>query len=145
MANVVFYEKPGCSGNARQKGLLVAAGHVLEVRDLLAFPWTSATLRPFFGTRPVAEWFNPLAPAVRDGDIDPARFDEVRALAAMIAQPILIRRPLLEVGEERRCGFDPAEVDAWIGLTAGGAAYARRDLERCPKGEGTPPCPPPRP
>jgi nitrogenase-associated protein len=142
MANIVFYEKPGCSGNARQKGLLVAAGHLVEVRDLLTFPWTAAGLRPFFGTRPVADWFNPLAPAVRDGVIDPAGFDEAAALAAMLARPILIRRPLLQVGDDRRCGFDPAEIDAWVGLTAGGAAYAKRELERCPKGEGKPPCPP---
>ena len=34
MAKVVFYEKPGCGGNARQKRLLVQSGHELEVRDL---------------------------------------------------------------------------------------------------------------
>lgn len=29
MAHLVFYEKPGCAGNARQKALLRAAGHTL--------------------------------------------------------------------------------------------------------------------
>lgn len=148
MAAIVFYEKPGCAGNARQKGLLVAAGHTLAVRDLLREPWRPETLRPFFGDLPVAEWFNPRAPALRDGEIDPAGFDETAALAALIASPILIRRPLLQVGEEKRCGFDPPAIDRWIGLTPGGAAWRRQDLESCAKGEtneNAPPCPPPRP
>ena len=35
MAKIIFYEKPGCGGNARQKALLLASGHELEVRNLL--------------------------------------------------------------------------------------------------------------
>lgn len=145
MAHVIFWEKPGCSSNARQRGLLLAAGHTLEVRDLLSTAWTPASLRPFFGTLPVADWFNPRAPQVRDRDIDPASFDETTALRRLADSPLLIRRPLLQVGEERRCGFDPQAIACWIGLTAGGAAIARQQLEACAKGEGAPPCPPPRP
>ena len=45
MTDVVFYEKPGCLSNARQKALLQALGHRLTVRDLLAEPWTTERLR----------------------------------------------------------------------------------------------------
>lgn len=145
MAHVVFYEKPGCAGNSRQKRLLVASGHVLEVRDLLAVPWTAEDLRPFFGDRPVAEWFNPLAPAVRDGELEPARFDEAAALACMIADPILIRRPLMQVGTERRCGFDAEELGRWIGLVEDVASPSARGLERCAKGDGAARCSAPEP
>jgi nitrogenase-associated protein len=144
MVDIVFFEKPGCSGNARQKGLLIAAGHRLEVRDLLAWPWTTEALRPFFTQRPIVEWFNPMAPRVRAGDIDPSRLSEAQAMDALLASPLLIRRPLMQVGDERRCGFDPVEVDRWIGLTTGGAALSRSEAEDCPKGPGAPPCPPPR-
>ena len=65
MAKVVFYEKPGCGGNARQKALLRQSGHELDVRDLLSAPWTGETLRSFFGARPVAEWFNGASPRVK--------------------------------------------------------------------------------
>ena len=58
MTKVVFYEKPGCGGNARQKALLIASGHELDVRNLLTEPWTAATLRPFFGSKPLRDWFN---------------------------------------------------------------------------------------
>ena len=35
MAAIVFWEKPGCQGNAKQKDIMRASGHELEVRDLL--------------------------------------------------------------------------------------------------------------
>lgn len=143
MVDLVFYEKPGCTGNARQKALLIAAGHRLEVRNLLATPWTAESLRRFFGRRPVAEWFNPMAPAVRDGLIDPAGMNETEALAALLATPLLIRRPLIQVGDECRAGFDPAAIAAWIGLTPQAAALARDEAEACPKAaRQLPPCPP---
>jgi nitrogenase-associated protein len=116
MAKVIFYEKPGCGGNARQKALLVSSGHELEVRNLLAEPWTAERLRAFFGSRPVAEWFNGSAPRVKSGEIDPGALTPETALALMVADPILIRRPLMQVGDRREAGFDADLVDAWIGL-----------------------------
>lgn len=68
MATLTFYEKPGCQGNARQKALLRAAGHQLNVRNLLTEPWTPERLRQFFGALPVAQWFNRNAPAVKSGE-----------------------------------------------------------------------------
>jgi nitrogenase-associated protein len=119
MATVEFYEKPGCGGNAKQKALLVASGHEVESHNLLATPWTAASLRPFFGRRPVVEWFNSAAPQVKSGAIQPAAMTAEAALAAMIANPILIRRPLMKVGERREVGFDQDVVTAWIGLRLG--------------------------
>jgi nitrogenase-associated protein len=58
MAQVTFYEKPGCINNTKQKALLLAAGHQLDVHNLLTTPWTPETLRPFLAARPVKEWFN---------------------------------------------------------------------------------------
>jgi nitrogenase-associated protein len=129
MATVIFYEKPGCAGNARQKRLLAEGGHTVVTRDLLTWAWTTESLRPFFGDRPVAEWFNKAAPAVKSGEIDPASFDEEAALEAMIAKPLLIRRPLMQVGDRRETGFEPALVEAWIGL----AAPVDGSIEGCPR------------
>ncbi len=42
MAEVIFYEKAGCAGNARQKALLRASGHQLVVRDLREQFWKPA-------------------------------------------------------------------------------------------------------
>ncbi|MGO3927725.1 ArsC/Spx/MgsR family protein [Rhodopseudomonas pseudopalustris] len=116
MAKVVFYEKPGCVGNARQKALLIASGHELEVRNLLSETWTPETLRPFFGSKPIPEWFNASSPKVKAGAIDLAALTENSALAMMIEDPLLIRRPLMQAGDRRESGFDQTLVDAWIGL-----------------------------
>ena len=119
MARIEFYEKRGCAGNARQKALLLASGHEVVACDLLATPWSAASLRPFFGARPVAEWFNRAAPLVMSGAIEPEAMTPEAALAAMLANPILIRRPLMQVGERREAGFDQDAVAAWIGLKLG--------------------------
>ena len=131
MAVVIFYEKPGCCGNARQKAVLEASGHRVEARSILATPWTPLQLRSFLELLPVTQWFNPSSPAVKSGEIVPADFDEDAALALLQADPLLIRRPLLEVDGERRAGFDAAAVNDWIGLSA---LPIGQDLDACAHG-----------
>jgi nitrogenase-associated protein len=116
MARVIFYSKPGCKGGTKQKVLLTAAGHEVIPYNLLTEPWTVERLRSFFGDRPVAEWFNLSAPKVKSGEVVPEKVDAQTALALMLREPLLIRRPLLEVGDSRQVGFDVEKIDAWIGL-----------------------------
>lgn len=141
MALVNFYEKPGCFNNVRQKQLLVGAGHLLIVHDLLSEPWADdpAKLRSFFHNRPVADWFNPSAPKIKQGLLDPMAMNELQAIQAMVEDPILIRRPLLEAGGIRIAGFDPHLVDAWIGLTPDAAAS---DWETCTRASTSDGCRP---
>ncbi|NWF58022.1 MAG: nitrogenase-associated protein [Fischerella sp.] len=116
MARVIFYEKPGCKNNTKQKTLLTAAGHEVIAYNLLTEPWTVERLRSFFSDRPVAEWFNRAAPRVQSGEIVPENIDDQTALMLMLKDPLLIRRPLMEVGDRREVGFDAEKIDAWIGL-----------------------------
>jgi len=135
MAEVVFYEKPGCINNTRQKRLLEQSGHNVDARSILATAWSPASLRPFFGELPVAAWFNRAAPLVKSGEVVPERVGEADALAMMCANPLLIRRPLIAVGETRAAGFDEAAIAAWIGLAAAptiGEDCPRSDPEPCP-------------
>jgi nitrogenase-associated protein len=116
MADVIFYELPGCPANEKQKKTLRAAGHQLIERDLSAEAWTPATLRPFFGEAAVEDWFNRTHPDIRSGKIDRATLSEEQALALLIAHPDLIRRPLIQVGETLSFGYDPNRLQAWIGI-----------------------------
>jgi len=116
VAKVIFYEKPGCGGNARQKALLRSSGHEVDARNLLAEPWTVAALRPFMAGKTVREYFNAASPRVKSGEIKPEQLTADAALAMMVEDPLLIRRPLMQVGDRREAGFDQAKVDAWIGL-----------------------------
>lgn len=137
MVSVVFYEKPGCTNNTRQKTLLAAAGHSVWARNLLAEAWAPERLRPFFGDLPVTRWFNPSAPRIKSGEIDPARLTEDEALREMEKDPLLIRRPLMEA-EGRRCvGFDLIEVDAWLGLQS---LLPQHDVETCTRARPGPSC-----
>jgi nitrogenase-associated protein len=128
MAAVIFYEKPGCAGNARQRQLLVDAGHAVEVRSLTDTRWTPEALLRFFGALPVPEWFNRNALPVKSGQVVPERLDREAALQLLAAQPLLMRRPLLEVAGDCRVGFDAEAIDTWIGLAT---APPGEDLEAC--------------
>lgn len=138
MATITFYEKPGCKGNLRQKTLLAAAGHTVQARNLKAEPWTADRLLAFLGQLPVADWFNRSAPAVKSGEIVPETLGFEDALHLLLGNPLLIRRPLMEVGDERMVGFELAAVDAWIGLK--NVELPAGDIEACvhgPAGHGS--------
>lgn len=130
MATVYFYEKPGCVNNTRQKQLLVNAGHQVIARNLLTEAWEPLRLQAFFVGLSVRNWFNYSAPAIKTGEIDPETLNETEALVLMLKDPLLIRRPLMQVGGRLMAGFDQQRVDAWIGLTA---ITVERDLESCPR------------
>ena len=134
MATITFFEKPGCKTNARQKTMLEAAGHIVVARSLLTEPWTAKRLRGFFGSTPVTSWFNPAAPRIKSGEIDPAAVDAVAALAIMLDDPLLIRRPLVEIGEQRCAGFDREPVTSLLG------GPTDPDVEKCSRPEAPTPC-----
>lgn len=127
MATVLFYEKPGCVNNTRQKWLLNDLGHIVCPRDLLTELWTPDRLRPFFGDRPVPDWFNPSAPRIKSGEINPEHVTVSQALQLMCADPLLIRRPLMQVGDEQVAGFDDESLLRRLGMTLAG-----EDMQTCP-------------
>lgn len=140
MTHVRFYEKPGCATNARQKAMLVEAGHTVEALSLLTEPWTAERLGAFFAGQPVGQWFNRASPRVKSGEIDPLAFAPADALALMIADPLLIRRPLMEVADWRCAGFDAVLVDRAIGLRL---SEDPEEAEACAHGGSGRACAPP--
>ena len=138
MARVTFYEKPGCGTNARQKRMLEAAGHEIVAKNLLTESWTSERLRSFFGAMPVASWFNSSAPRLKSGAVDPVTVAAPDALALMLAEPLLIRRPLLEVEGQRCAGFE----DPLVTLLLGGGKVTP-DVLGCGRAGSPAPCPAP--
>lgn len=129
MALIHFYEKVGCGNNTKQKDLLIEAGHWLIEHDLLTHDWRSEPekLRSFFGEKLVCEWFNRAAPAIKNGELNPDEINAEQAIALMLEQPLLIRRPLMEIENHRMAGFDNDEVAHFLSLETEG------DLESCSK------------
>jgi nitrogenase-associated protein len=107
---VVFYEKPFCAANAKQKQILRSSGCTLIERNLLEHGLDGDTLRSFMGDKKVADWFNPAAPAIKNGEVFPNDLDEGEAMELLMSNPILIRRPLMVIGNEKLCGFDAQKV-----------------------------------
>jgi nitrogenase-associated protein len=127
---VVFYEKPGCVTNARQRALLERHGCSLQVRNLLTEPWTEARLYEFLRGLPVADWFNPAAPAIRSGRVDPQAEDQHSALALLRADPLLIRRPLLDTRFGKTAGFADTELLRALGIPRAEPGAGYRDCAR---------------
>jgi len=132
MAVIVFYEKPGCINNTRQKQILTESGHDVVSLDIRVQAWTPVTLRAFFGDRPVADWFNRAAPRVKSGAVVPETIGADEALAQMCLDPLLIRRPLIECDGRRLAGFDEAVLQSWVGL----GPQESPAPQACPRTEG---------
>ncbi len=107
--SLVFFCKPTCINNKKQKNILNIAGIKFE-EDLLTYSWTPEYLKLFVMNHPREYWFNKTAPDVKKGVVDPMILSEDELLIKMCESPILIRRPLMEFGEQRFLGFD------WPGL-----------------------------
>lgn len=113
MARVVFFESAAYPHCASQIERLTAMGHVVESFDLMNEPWSVSSLRPFFGSRPVPEWFDPLARRVVSGEINPGNITAQSALVQMILDPTLINGPLIRIGSHCEAGMN---ADADLGV-----------------------------
>ena len=130
MAIVVFYEKPGCANNTQQKRWLRESGHAVIEKNLLTHRWQAVELRQYFADLSVTQWFNQSAPRVKSGEIVPAALTAEQALALMLEEPLLIRRPLMQANGVTMVGFDHDAVDRWIGLSPRAQAV---NLDVCTK------------
>ncbi|OPY94652.1 arsenate reductase family protein [Bradyrhizobium sacchari] len=115
MATIIFYQKPGCATNARQIQALQSAGHDVVVKDILTEPWHADELRSFFRNMPVDSWFNQAAPRIKSGEVKPDSVDAANALALMVGDPRLIRRPLIDVDGARCAGLDHEPMLSLLG------------------------------
>ncbi len=113
MARVIFFESAAYPHCASQKERLIALGHDVESFDLLKEPWSVSSLRPFFGSKPVQEWFNPGASRVLSGEINPELITPQSALVEMILDPALINGPLIRIGSHCEAGLS---ADAQFGV-----------------------------
>ena len=122
-----FFEKPGCINGEKQKKILQDAGHTLNCIDILNYQWADEKLLPFVAGKVPAEMMNHTAPAVKRGAIIPSLLTFEEALALMVAQPILIKRPLIRVDGMNIQGFTDPRLQPFLGDWDG-----REDVVTCP-------------
>lgn len=116
---VTFYEKPGCAGNRRQKALLESAGVEYTAKSILGTEWTKEKLEEFFAELEKEEIYNRSAPKIKSGEIDVERLSKEQLIAKMIEEPILIKRPLIEIDGDKVCGFDIPTLNTLLGTGIG--------------------------
>ncbi|HHD79531.1 MAG TPA: arsenate reductase family protein [Epsilonproteobacteria bacterium] len=117
MKLILFYEKPGCSTNAKQKKILENAGCTIISRNILQHNMDEDELFTYLNKIPCVQWFNPNAPAIKSGELDPHTLSEKEALTMLLYDPILIRRPLISVDGQRMCGFDTKAIETILGVS----------------------------
>lgn len=121
MATIVFYGNPQSDENLEQSNWLSTRGHEVDVRDLTQEAWSVSSLRPYFGAKPVREWFNPNAPRVKKGEINLEDITPQQALVMLILEPELINAPLMRIGSHCEAGFNLRELAHWIEISPLGA------------------------
>ncbi len=119
MKIVLFYEKPGCATNTKQKKMLRQAGCMVLERNLLENGLSKEELLAFLKPLHVSDWFNPNAPMIKTGEVDPYAISEAAALEILMRQPILIRRPLMVIGNRKLCGFDAKVLETILEVPLG--------------------------
>ncbi|WP_317933266.1 ArsC/Spx/MgsR family protein [Halioxenophilus sp. WMMB6] len=130
----LFFGKPTCINNRKQRQILHAAGVEFIEQDLLNYRWSTELLRQFFSGLPVAEWINKSAPQFKSGELDPSAMSPEQLLQAMVANPILIRRPLLAWRGQRWVGFDWQKLHQILPVNieqADALLKADDDIESC--------------
>jgi nitrogenase-associated protein len=111
-SDTIFYEKPGCQGNKRQKELLTQHSITYETRNMLEIPWTKELLEEFFVGLTQRQIVNEAAPKIKKGEIDLDAISKDELIAMMCSDPILIKRPLIEIGAVKICGFDLDRINS---------------------------------
>ena len=78
--------------------------------------WDKSTLEAFFEGLSTKEMINPFAPQLTNNSFDLNSYTKEELIERMIKEPILIKRPLLEVGEVKLCGFDIETLNSLLNI-----------------------------
>jgi len=113
---VIFYEKPGCTANKKQKKMLRNSGCIVIERNLIQHGMSSDELYSFFENRLIPDWFNPNAPQIKTGNINPNKLSKEEAMNLLFIEPILIKRPLMIIKNQKLCGFDKQTVEKLLNV-----------------------------
>ena len=115
MAFIQFYEKPGCVNGEKQKNILREAGNTLECVNILEHSWSREELALFLSVKDPTLIMNYTAPAIKKGEIIPANLSYDEAVALMIENPLLIKRPLIRVDGMSVQGFTDERLTPYLG------------------------------
>jgi arsenate reductase (glutaredoxin) len=121
--DIVIHHNPACGTSRKVLALIEASGHAPTVIEYLRTGWTRAQLLGLFaaaGLTPRAALRVQGSPAADLGLLDPSVSDET-IIAAMVAHPVLVNRPIVCSPHGVRLCRPPETVMALFGTAAGDA------------------------
>lgn len=83
---------------------------------MLDTKWSKETLESFFEGLEKEKIYNQFAPQVKSGEIDIKSLTRDELIEKMLLEPILIKRPLIEVDNTKICGFDIPKLNKALNL-----------------------------
>ena len=113
---MIFYEKPGCVGNSKQKAILDSLNIKYETKSILDTPWSKEELEEYFDGLEVVDCINPFAPQVKSGEVSIDKLTKKDAIDLMLEERILIKRPLINVDGRKICGFNTKKLSEILGI-----------------------------
>jgi arsenate reductase-like glutaredoxin family protein len=86
----------------------------VEIRDFFKEPFTVAELTKLIGTRPITDFISTRAKSYKEQGWGKKPPTKKQAIAAMVKEPTLLRRPLLIDGKEILIGFSQSAYEAKV-------------------------------
>ena len=111
---ITLYGIPNCDTVKKARGWLDAAGVTYAFHDYKKAGIDAATLRGWAGEVGWEVLLNRAGTTFKKlPDADKAELDEAKAIALMVAQPSMIKRPVVTGAGALLVGFKP---DMWVGV-----------------------------
>jgi regulatory protein spx len=86
----------------------------VDIRDYFKEPFTITELTKLIGTRPIADFISTRAKSFKEHGWDKKPPTKKQAIAAIVKEPTLLKRPLLVDGKEILIGFSQSAYDAKV-------------------------------
>ena len=115
MKRLTLYTKAGCTSCLKARQFLLSRGVAYTERDIFKHPLNEPELRAIVAQQPVSSVFSHRSPSVKALGLADQALGEEEMLRHMLAEPRLIRRPLLVAGETVVVGFDPEALADVLG------------------------------
>jgi Spx/MgsR family transcriptional regulator len=78
----------------------------LDERDYAKQPLTADELRQLFANHDPRDFLNPKSPSFKARGLDAGKLTAEQAIALMVQEPRMIKRPITAVGKQLIAGFD---------------------------------------
>jgi Spx/MgsR family transcriptional regulator len=112
----VLYFKRGCTSCERARAWLAEHGIGVAEREIFKRPLTAAEIEDVIGSRAVTDVLSTRTTEYKARGLDKGAHSDAELLRLMEAEPRLLRRPLLQMGEHLLVGFDQARWAAAFGV-----------------------------